>query len=191
MILELRKCQAGGRAPGHHGKAYIFEGSWGDHCGWTGEWKRHWVKRSGLTEPSRFVGPQLRKVSKFIVPIILFTRLWFHFCLLWGSKARKVGPTDADSGKQWLCKSRLGGEMVRESLQVNLPSAVSFFPSHLEAGIHLTRWIMVFAAENCWVKKRWHFALRNVCCICNTSILRWRGGAPLWWSTLQNIKGQP
>lgn len=40
------------------------------------------VKRSGVREASPFVGPQLRKVSKFIVPIILFTRLWFHFCLL-------------------------------------------------------------------------------------------------------------
>lgn len=109
-----------------------------------------WVKRSGLREASPFVGPQLRKVSKFIIPIILFTRFWFHFCLLWGSKARKVRSTDVDSGTQWFYKSRLGGEMVRESLQVNLPNAVSFF-------FFLLIWKLAFT----WPDESWSLQLRT------------------------------
>lgn len=75
-------------------RAYIFEGLWRDHCGWTGGGRGiDWVKRSGLREASPFVGPQLRKVSKFIIPIILFTRFWFPlFVFFEGQKLEKSDP---------------------------------------------------------------------------------------------------
>lgn len=150
--------------------------SWENLCIWgiirRSAW-RHWREGKNWAKLSRslFICPQLPS-SQTSSSLGSFSQdlLWFHFCPLWGPRARKV-------------RSKVLLERWQERVYGWI-FLILFFFFLLTWRLLLTRWNFFFAAKNCCVKKIWHFTLWDIHSISNTSILRWRecGVTVLIWT---------